>query len=108
MRDPLELEAIVALDQLLEVLADVELAQVLQVRQPAEQEDALDQLVGVLHLLDALFILGLAALEEAPVLQHPRMQEVLVDRGQLALQPLVQGRQHLRVAGRSPCSSIAP
>jgi hypothetical protein len=47
-------------EHLLGVLADPELAEVLQVRQAVEHQDALDQLVGVLHLLDRLLVLDLA------------------------------------------------
>ena len=36
--------------------ADVELAELLQVREAVEEEDALDELVGVLHLVDRLFV----------------------------------------------------
>ena len=79
-------------------LADVELAQVLQVRQALDRQDALDQAIGVLHLLDRLLVLMLGQLLEAPVLQHARMQEVLVDRGQLVLQLRVQIFQNLGIA----------
>ena len=93
----LELE--VALEDFLDVLADHQLAEVLQVRQALEEQDALDQLVGVLHLVDRLVHLVVAELVEPPVLQHPRMQEVLVDRREFVLEDLVQMRND---SGRRP------
>src|SRR5690606_29971130 len=73
-----------------QILADPELVEVLQVRQTLEQQDALDQPVGVLHLLDRGLVLVLRHPFEAPVLPHAGMEEVLVDRGELVLQHLVE------------------
>ena len=63
-----------------DVFANTQLAEILQVRQALEEQDAFDDDVGVLHLVDRLAVLVVAQLVEAPVLQHPRMQEILVDR----------------------------
>ena len=90
-RAVLELE--VALELLGHGLADVELVEALQVRQALEEEDALDEPLGVLHLVDRL---GAALRGErvvAPVLAHLRVQEVLVDRDELAGEHLVQQRR---------------
>ena len=78
----LALKAQVAADHFLGVLADVQLAQVLHVRQAFQEQDALDQRVGVLHGLDRFFVFTLAELFQAPVVVHARMQEVLIDRDQ--------------------------
>src|SRR3546814_21195246 len=63
-------------------LADFQLAEILQVRHALKQQHALDDLVGVLHLLDRFFVFVVAEPLEAPALPHPRMQEILVDGGQ--------------------------
>jgi hypothetical protein len=70
----------------------------LEIRQALQEQDALDQLVGVLHLVDGLVILLLAELVEPPVLVHPGVQEILVDGGELVLERLVQKRDDLLVA----------
>ncbi len=44
----------------------------------------------MLHLIDSLAVLVIAEFDEPPVLEHPRVQEILVDRGQLVLEDLVQ------------------
>lgn len=46
----------VAFDDLFRVLADEDLAQVLQVGQAVEHQDALDQAIGMLHLADRLLV----------------------------------------------------
>jgi uncharacterized protein (DUF2342 family) len=76
-------DAQVALKHFLGVLADVQLAQVLNVRQAFQEQDALDQLVRVLHLVDGFVVLVLAELVQAPIFIHACMQEVLIDRDQL-------------------------
>src|SRR6185312_10527682 len=99
----------VALDALQHVLADAQLAQVLQVRQAVEEQDALDQAIGVLHLLDRFLVLVLGQLRVAPVLEHAVMQKVLVDRGELVVEHLVEEFDDLGVAlhGRSPFAGDA-
>src|SRR6185369_14298724 len=49
-----------------------------------------DDLVGVLHLAEGLFVVDLGQHGIAPVLAHPRVDEVLVDAGQFLAQDLVQ------------------
>jgi hypothetical protein len=92
------LELQVALQRLFDVLADQQLAQVLQVRQAFQEQDALHQSVGVLHLVDRLVVGVLAQARQSPVIEHPRVQKVLVDRGQLVLEDLVQRLQDDGVA----------
>src|SRR5690606_38999010 len=67
-------------------------------RQPLEEQDALDQPIGVTHLVERLLVLVLRELRDAPVAQHARMQEVLVDRGELVVEHLVQHRHYVVVA----------
>ncbi len=86
----LHLELEIALEAFLEMFADQELAEFLEVGQAFEEQDALDQLVRMLHLVDRLVVFVVAELVEPPVLEHPRMQEVLVDRREFVHQHDVQ------------------
>ena len=52
-------------------------------RLTVEHQDALDQQIGVFHLAQAFAVHHRGEPEDAPVLQDPRMQEVLIDGGQL-------------------------
>jgi bacterioferritin len=72
----------VALQYLGRVLADHDLVHQLHVRQAVQHQDALDQLVGMLHFADRLFVFLLAQLFQSPVPVHAGMQKVLVDRGE--------------------------
>src|ERR1700738_3444663 len=96
--DGLVLDLQVELQLLRHRLAHVDLAQALEVGQPFEEQDALDERVGVLHLLDRLLAHLLLEALEAPVTAEPGMEEVLVDGGQLGRQHVVQERNDLRVA----------
>lgn len=91
-------QAQVAFEHFLGVLADQQLAEVLQVGQAFEKQDALDQLVGMLHLVDGFIVLMLAELVQAPVLVHPRVQEVLVDGHQFVAKDLVEVLDDLSIA----------
>jgi hypothetical protein len=71
----------------------------LQVGQTAQEQHALDQLVGVLHLIDGFFVFLFRQDAQAPVGQHARMQEILIDGGELVLQHLVEERDGDRIAG---------
>jgi hypothetical protein len=88
----------IAGQHLSDVLADQQLAEVLQIGQTVEQQDALDQAVGMFHLFDRLIVLDLAKAGKAPVGIHPRMQKILVDRGQLIAQLFVEPLDHGLVA----------
>src|SRR5262249_49916551 len=83
-------------------LADVHLAEALHVGNALEVEDALDQLVGVLHLADRFLTELVPQPLVAPVLAHPAVDEVLVDRGQLGRENVVQEGDDLLVASHSP------
>jgi hypothetical protein len=65
---------------------------------PFEIQDARDQLVGVLHLADGLLAHLVPEPVVAPVLAHAGVDEVLVDRGQLVGEDLVQGVDDLIVS----------
>src|SRR5262245_54888316 len=96
MRGELELQ--VAGERLLDVLADEQLVQVLEVRQPLEKQNALDERFGVLHLVDRRLALRFAEPRESPVLEHLRVDEVLVDRRELVGEDLVEPLDDLRIA----------
>src|SRR5581483_990625 len=104
-REALLLE--VALQCFERVLADQQLAEILEVRQSLEKQDPLDQAIGMLHLVDRLLALVVLELLQTPVAEHAGVQEVLVDRGELVEQHLVQVLDDLAVAfhaapGRKP------
>src|SRR5690606_611415 len=70
----------------------------LQVGQPLQEQDALDELVGMLHLVDGFLVGVLAQLLQAPAVEHAGMQEIQVDGRQLVLQDVVEVTQDGRVA----------
>jgi len=72
--------------------------QVLEIRKTFQEQDAVDQHVGVLHLADRLVIGDLAEALEAPVVVHPRVQEVLVDRRQLVGEHRVEQTDNAGIA----------
>src|SRR3569833_469695 len=92
----LELE--VALETFLHPLSDEQLSQVLQVGQPVEKENPLDETVGMLHLIDRLTLLVLLEAHQTPIAEHARMQKILVDRRELVLQHGVQMLKYLGIA----------
>jgi len=96
VRGNLELE--VASQAFLDALADHELSEILQIRQSVQEQDSFDEPVRVLHLVDGFVLLVILESMKSPVSEHPRMQEVLVDRGQLILQHGVQMLQDRGVA----------
>src|SRR5262249_30054596 len=79
-------------------LTDVDLEEALHVRHALEIQDALDELVRVLHLVDRLLLDALGETEVAPVPAHLRVQEVLVHRRELPGEDLVEQLEDLLVA----------
>ena len=98
----------VALKHFLDVLADVQGVEHLHVRKAVEEDDAVDQLVGVLHLLDGFRAPFLGEILEAPVVEQPVVQPVLVDRGQFVAERLVQEIDDFWIAlhGATPVLSL--
>ncbi len=80
------------------MLADQQLAQVLQVGEAFEEQNTLDQFIGVLHLIDGFVVLVVGQFLQPPVLVHSRMQEVLVDGNQLIAQDFVEHLDDFRIA----------
>src|SRR6185436_18247871 len=90
-------------------LADVDLAEPLEVGHALEIEDALDERVGVLHLLDRFRAHLLLEPLVAPVLAHARVDEVLVHRRELGGEDIVERGDDLVGAlhGRAPAPTDA-
>ena len=80
----------IAVQNLFDVLADMQRVEHLHVGEAVEEDDALDQLVGVLHLLDQFLAPLLGEIFVAPIVQQPVMQPVLVDRGEFVPKRLVE------------------
>ena len=72
-----------------------------------EKQDALDQFLGVLHLVDRLLLDERAEPVVAPVVAHLRVQEVLVDGRQLLLERLVELSNDLVVSAHTAASFAA-
>ena len=90
---------LIAFEDFLDVLADQHLVHALHDwADPSRKQDPLDQPVRMLHLVDRFVVLVLAELGDAPMLQHPGMQEILVDRGQFVGELNVQVFDHLRIS----------
>ena len=62
----------------------------MHVGKAVQENDAVGDAVGVLHLLDGLLAPELGHLQETPVIEQAVMQPVLVDGGELVTQPLVE------------------
>ena len=80
----------------------------LQVGMAFEEDDARDELVGVMHFLDRFRALLLGELAVAPVLQQPVVKPVLVDGAELQKQRLVKPLDDLFFAFHGFCSQIGP
>ena len=65
------------------ILTDFQGAEILQIRQPFKHQNAVDDVIGVVHFTKAFLIDLLAQRLKAPVAEHARVQKILIDRGQL-------------------------
>ena len=88
----------VAFDDFPDVLADPQRIKHLHVGKAVEENDAVGEAVGVVHLLDRFLAPLLGELQQAPVMQQPEMQPILVDGGELVAQALVEIFDDLCVA----------
>src|SRR6266508_3232348 len=89
-------------------LAHLDGAEPLQVGQPLQVQDAVDQLLGVAHLLQRQLAVALGEAGVAPVVAHSRVEEVLVDGGQLEAQVLVEQLDDTWIAPQWPSSGPGP
>ena len=83
-------------------LTDAHGAEPLEVGHAVEEEDALDQLVGVLHLVDRLVAEVLRERLVAPVVEHLVVDEVLVHGRELGGEDLVEQLDDLSVSSHAP------
>src|SRR3546814_931126 len=89
-RDRLFLEHEVGFQYLLDRFADAQPAEQLEVGEAAQKEDAVCQLVGMLHLVDRFLTLEMREPRDAPIVEHAVMPPILIDRSQLVLECLVE------------------
>src|SRR6202044_3788274 len=89
-RARVHLGAQIAFEDLFHRLPDMQRIEHLHVGEAVEKDDAVDELVGVLHLLDGLLAPLLGEIAIAPIVQQPVMQPILVDRGKFMPQGLVE------------------
>ena len=80
----------IAIQDLLDVLADMQRIEHLHIGKAVQEDDAVDQLVGVLHLLDRFLAPLLGERFQTPVVQQAIVQPILIDGGELVPQRLVE------------------
>jgi len=87
------------------ILTDLQLVKILEIGQALKEQDTLDQIVGMLHLADGFFIDIVGEAQQTPILQHARMQEILVDRRQFIGENDIQMTDYFGIALHfsSPC-----
>ncbi len=98
----------VALDDLFHVLADPQGIEHLHVGKAVEEQDAVGEAIGVLHLLDRFLAPDLGHLQQAPIVEKPVVQPVLVDGGELVAQALVEIIDDFRVALHGALQWLGP
>src|SRR6185295_14322802 len=96
--DRLALEVEVGAQDLLDRLADPKAAEHLEIGKALEEQDSVGQPVGMLHLVDRFVPLIIGEPLHAPIGEHPVVEPILVDRGQLVLERLVEVLDYLIVA----------
>src|SRR5262249_9254111 len=80
----------IAVEHFPHVLSDAKRIEHLHVGKAVEEDDARDDIVGVLHLLDRFLAPFLRQVPVTPIVQGPVMQPVLVDGGKLVPQTAVE------------------
>ena len=73
-------------------------AEILQIGQSFKHQNAVDDVIGVVHFTKAFLIHLLAQRIKAPVAEHARVQKILVDRGQLIFKYYIQVFNDFRIA----------
>src|SRR3546814_5284907 len=74
-RDRLFLDREVGLEDFLDRFADAQAAEQLEVGEATKEEDAVGELVGMLHLVDRLFAFERGEAFDAPIVEHARSEE---------------------------------
>src|SRR5262249_17960287 len=80
----------IAVEHLPHVLPNAKRIEHLHVGKAVEEDDARDDLVGVLHLLDRFLAPFLGQVPVTPIVQETIMQPILVDGGKLMPQTAVE------------------
>ena len=80
----------VAAQNLFDVLADPQGIEHLHIREAVEEQDAIGEAVGVMHLLDRFLAPFLREVLVAPIVEDAVMQPILVDGGEFAAQPAIE------------------
>src|SRR5690606_41622267 len=95
-----------ALRSFLDVLAKAQWRDGLQIWVAFEEDDTVDQLVGVMHFFDGFLTLFLGKTRETPIIEKAVVQPVLVYRTKLEKQCLVKPLDDLWFAFHSMNSRI--
>ena len=82
--------------------SDADPVEPLQVGSLLEVDDALDQLLGVTHLLDRIVVGALGEVRVAPVVSHLGVDEVRARRRQFRCEQIRQRLHHLRTSLHQP------
>src|SRR5262245_62074409 len=77
-------------------------AELLKVGDALQEEDALGQVAGMLHLADGFLVVLLGETVVSPVLAHLGVQEVLVDADELSGEHIVQDLDDLLAPLHTP------
>ncbi|EGE58298.1 hypothetical protein RHECNPAF_33400101 [Rhizobium etli CNPAF512] len=88
----------------LDILADTQGRECLQVGMTFEEDDARYKPVGMVHLFDGFGAFLLGELGVAPILEQPIMNPILIDSPELEEQCLVKPLDDLFVAFQCPLS----
>ncbi|MCY1306183.1 hypothetical protein D9M70_560300 [compost metagenome] len=96
----------IAFQNFLDVLSDAQWRKRLQVRMAFKEDDAVDQLVRMLHFFDGFFTFFLCKTRETPVVEQTIVQPVLVYCTKLEKQCLVKPLDDLWFAFHSMNSRI--
>jgi hypothetical protein len=88
----------IGIEDFLHVLTDAQGIEHLQIREAIEKQDAVHELVRVVHLLDRFLAPLFREIFVAPVVEHPVVQPILVDCGQFRSETAVQVLDDFRIA----------
>src|SRR5690554_989385 len=88
----------IRLEHFAHILADAQWRKRLKIWMAFEEDDALDQPVGVLHLFDRLLTLLLGKLGVTPIFQKAVMKPVLVNSTELQKERVVKPLDDLYIA----------
>ncbi|MNL41883.1 hypothetical protein D3C87_1643120 [compost metagenome] len=94
----------IGLQHFLDVLADAQRTDGLQVRMTFKEDDARDELVGVVHFFDRLGAFLLGKERVAPIFEKTEMQPVLVDGTEFEIERFVKLLDDFFVAFQDPPS----